>query len=265
MDSQQAAVQRPPGSFFEDAEHYTFPYVVIIPMHREMTALTAFSLEKATLAGLPFGWMPHAGDALIGRARSIAATWFLEYSPASYLIFIDSDMVFEPMDMARLMKDLRDGYELIGGTYVVRSGKFLAHWGDNGKVILGGETPIRPIRFLSTGFMGISKTLLRRMVDQLEMPICHPSLPIFRCYPFFESGAKWFEDNKEWIFMSEDWDFCEKARKVGTVPYLDSSILVGHAGDKVWTTDDLPKETITPLNTSLGNLNNSQAEGEGEK
>jgi hypothetical protein len=259
LDTQQESVQRK-SSFFDDSEHYKLPFVVTVPMHREITAQTAFSLEKAMLAGLPFAWMPQSGDALIGRARSIAATWFLENSPAEYLIMIDSDIVFEPIDMARLMKSLQSGYDLIGGTYTVRGGMFLSHYGDGATIILGGDEPIRPIKFLSTGFMGISKRLLQKMVDELDMPLCHEDMSLFRCYPFFENYAWYFEDEKKWIYISEDWDFCEKARKVGIEPYLDTSILLGHTGNKVWTLDDLPKERIHFVRP----LDNSQADERGE-
>ncbi len=210
--------------------------VVIIPMHRECTGITMWSVEKAHMVGVPFIALPQPGDALIGRARSILATWVLEYSPYPYAIFLDSDIVFEPKDLAKLIHDLKQGYDLIGGVYTVRHAKQVAHWGYNGKLLIDGS--IKEVEFLSTGFTGFSKKMLKSIVDELKLPVCHPNNPFMRCYPFFENNA--YDLHGEMVYLSEDWDFCVKARKAGYKAYVDTSIRLGHQGSRTWTLDDLP-------------------------
>jgi hypothetical protein len=224
-------------------------FALVTPMHREMTARTAWCIEAAHQTQLPFVWYPHPGDALIGRARSIIATHFLEKMPYDYLIMLDSDIVFTPNDLAKLYKDLVDGYELIGGVYTVRHAEQLAHYGIKGKIFL--DNTICEVSYLSTGFMGISKALLQKMVDELKLPICHPQATMFRCYPFFENTAWFFEETQEWIYRSEDWDFCDKAARVGVKPMLDTSIRLGHEGTKTWTCDDLPENKTKPIESKL--------------
>lgn len=223
----------------------TASFVLITPAWRELQAETMQSIWRAAAMGIPFGWQAQVGDALIGRARSIACTRFLLDIPTEYMVFVDSDIVFEPDDLAKLFFDMRDGgYGLIGGIYTVRLGKFLAHYPKGGVLPVDGA--IREVQYLSTGFMGIQKTVLKKMVEGLELPLCHPHSSMFKCYPFFENTAQWLDEKKEWIYESEDWDFCRKARKVGVVPYVDTAIKVGHKGEKIWTMDDQPKDTLRP-------------------
>jgi hypothetical protein len=223
----------------------TAGFVLITPAWRELQAETMYAIWQAAAAGIPFGWQPQVGDALIGRARSIACTRFLLDIPTEYMIFVDSDIVFKPQDLADLFFDMRDkGYELIGGMYTVRLGRFLAHYPKDGKLPVDGA--IREVQYLSTGFMGIQKSLLRKMVEGLQLPLCHPKSDMFKCYPFFENTAQWFEQDQQWIYESEDWDFCRKARSVGVTPYVDTAIQVGHKGEKVWTMADQPESTLRP-------------------
>ena len=179
-------------------------------------------------------WIPQIGDALIGRSRSIALSNFYWENMAPYLIFLDSDIVFEPDHLKRLYGHLKSGYDLIGGVYTVRGAQQLAHYGLNGTILLDGK--IQEIKYLSTGFMGISKKLVGKMVKELELPICNEN-DWGKCYPFFEN-TRYQDPDSGWIYISEDWDFCNKARLVGVKPYLDTSIRLEHQGVKLWTVED---------------------------
>lgn len=218
-------------------------FVVITPFHRSMEGITAWCLERAHQENVPFLWMPFPGDALIGRIRSIATTQFLLNLSCDYMIFLDSDIEFRPVDLVRLWEDMKDrGYELIGGVYTMRGGTQLAHYGIDKRIRVDGQ--ITEVAYLSTGFMGIAKTMLQRMVDELKLPLCHEGNEQFRCYPFFESGSHYFEANQEWIYRSEDWDFCDKARQIGVKPYLDTAIRLGHRGEKIYHLEDLSPEAV---------------------
>ena len=220
-----------------------YDILLITPTHRNIEAPTVHSREKLTMMcpqwGLKTFWMIFPGDALIGRARSIACTQFLENDYAPYMLFIDSDIIFEPEDVKRIYDDLRNGYDLVVGNYVVRSGAQLAHyaWGsEEGQVKIRHDGSIIDMEYVSTGFMGISKKLLRDMVEKLELPLLHEN-DFSRCYPFFECGR--YLDRSEPIYISEDWDFCEKARKTGYKCYLDTGIQLGHLGAYAWKLQDV--------------------------
>ena len=211
-------------------------FLLITVCHRQVEAETIWSVEKLhQMCSHDFTWVISSGDALIGRGRSRNATFFILEGKTPYLIFLDSDIMFQPEDIERLYSSLKAGYDLIGGVYSVKSGHQLAHYGLEGRIALDGT--IKEVKYLSTGFMGISRVLLERMVRELDLPMCHENEPRFRCYPFFENSR--YKDSQGWIYISEDWDFCNKAREIGVKPYLDTSIRLWHKGDRIYTAEDV--------------------------
>ncbi len=95
---------------------------------------------------------------------------------------------------------------------------------------------LKDIEYLATGFMGISRKILNKIKDELKLPICNPN-DWARCYPFFECGmweAHKREKGGEALYISEDWEFCEKVRKVGGRIYADTSVQLGHVREVVY-------------------------------
>lgn len=162
-----------------------------------------------------------SGDALIGRSRSVAATRFLKANEAPYLIFIDTDITFSPGELEKLIKALQEGYDVIAGAYSVASGERLAVRGWDASLSIDGQ--IREVEYVSTGFMGISRRSLEKIRDELKLPLLHKG-EWCECWPFFESGRY----EKELFYISEDWDFCNKARQAGYKVYLHTGCLVDH-------------------------------------
>jgi choline kinase len=213
-------------------------YVLWTPAWKDINAVTVHSVLKCTyLSKYKFVWQLFTGDALISRARSVSLTLFLKdyVGIAPYVVFLDSDIVFQPEHMDRLIGRLQEGYDLIGGLYVVRDGTQPASYAWGGRVQI--DQKVHEVEYLSTGFMGISRKLLDKMVKKLKLPMLNEG-EFCQCYPFFEATRRFRKKGKP-IYISEDWDFCEKARQVGVKAYLDTGIQVGHAGQKIWTTQDL--------------------------
>jgi len=223
-----------------------FNIELITVAHKDVSGMTAACLERLRLVqrNFTFHWIVFSGDALLERARSQAASKFLWSDEAPYMLFLDDDIVFTPQDVARIYQDLIDGYDLIGGAYSVRDGTQLASYPFGGKMVLGEgkdentflDGGIHEVEYLSTGFMGISRKLLIKLRDELPLPLLHPN-DWAKCYPFFESGR--LSERQEPIYISEDWDFCEKARKVGIKTYIDTSVQVGHQGRIVYYPKDI--------------------------
>lgn len=194
-------------------------------------------LAKWQLAkdGIAFYWNTPYGDGK-ARARSIAATKFLTHTEATYLLFIDSDILFTPQNMKRILDDMKNGYDLIGGLFAVRGGTQASSYGINGKLILDGK--IHEFEYIASGFMGITRKLLEKIRDEIPLPLLHPR--DIKFFPFFEERE--FADREgEGIFLSEDYDFCEKARKVGVKPYIDTSVQLGHIGNYTYSLHDILK------------------------
>lgn len=182
-----------------------------------------------------FYWNTMYGDGK-ARARSISASRFLTETDANYLVFIDSDILFTPDNLRRLFEDLRSGYDLVGGLFAVRGGTQPSSYAYDAVYHLDGK--IHEFEYVSTGFMGISRKLLEKMRDETPLSLLHPN--DLKFWPFFEE-VQYPEREAEGIFLSEDYAFCEKARKVGIKSYIDSSIQLGHLGEYVYTLQDVIK------------------------
>jgi len=212
-------------------------FVLSVCSHRGVSPITASCIEFAHQElGNNFIIRYDSGDAWLDRMRSVAATQFMEHDWADYMIFLDDDIVFNPHHLAKLFQDMKEGYRLVGGLYPVRNGSQLASYGieDKGGIRLDGK--VNEIKWLATGFMGIAKSLLKEMVEHYELPRLQQG-QWCECFPFFV-----FTSDKKMLW-SEDWSFCERAREMGEKVYADTSILLGHIGDKVYTCADAVEAT----------------------
>ncbi len=171
-----------------------------------------------------------SGDALIGRSRSRACTQFLWCDDSPFMIFIDSDIVFTPEDIEKTYRSMQAGYEVVGGMYAVADGTFVPAQAYKQLVFDGS---VQEMRYVSTGFLGISRNVLRDIKNKLEMPLLHKG-DWCECYPFFESGS--FPETK--IYISEDWDFCNKVRTAGHKVYLHTGVQVGHIKTRIVTAQE---------------------------
>ncbi len=213
--------------------------MLAICSHRGTQAEVAQAIELLHLmAGNTFLVRYYAGDAWIDRMRSVAATEFLKQDWADYMVFIDDDIVFMPEHVLALYDDMKNsGYDLIGGLYPTRTGSQLASYGlgEMGGIQIDGK--IQEIKWLATGFMGFSKKLLQRMVDELKLPLLHKG-QWCECYPFFVFDQHITEEGKM-MLLSEDWYFCEQAKKLGVKVYADTRCMLGHIGNKCYTLSDV--------------------------
>jgi len=216
-----------------------FDFMLAICSHRGTQAEVAQAIELLHLmAGNSFLVRYYSGDAWIDRLRSVAASEFLKQDWADYMIFIDDDIVFMPEHVLALYDDMKNGgYDLIGGGYPTRTGSQLASYGlgEMGGIQIDGK--IQEIKWLATGFMGFSKKLLQRMVDELKLPLLHKD-QWCESYPFFVFCAHLNEKGNPMLY-SEDWEFCEKAKQLGVKTYMDTRCMLGHIGNKCYTLDDV--------------------------
>lgn len=210
--------------------------------HRNITTATTSCIELFRIkTNVSYLWLKQDGDALLSRSRSIACYQFLTRDLAPYMLFLDFDIVFKPEHIDKIYKDMCNGYDLIGGVYAVRDGTQPASYSWGGNIVddkgqhIFKDGKIHEVEYVATGFLGISKRLLKKMVDELPLPLLNPN-DWSTCYPFFECGRN-LEREGDPIYISEDWDFCEKARKVGVKSYVDSEVQLGHLGEVTFTMD----------------------------
>ncbi len=243
--------------------------LITVCSHRTLAAPTAGSFDQLRFSDIPWLQKLVVGDALISRSRSAACTHFLEDElQLPYMLFIDDDITFTPQDVGTILTHLKNGYDIIGGIYAVRGASQLSSYGYNGRLDVDGK--IHEIEYLSTGFMGISRRALEKIKAELKLPELNKN-DWSRNFPFFECGrclntdefAKTLGDMfktppsdkflKRWlkfsgfrvrekgdsIYISEDWDFCDKARLCGIKIYADTSVQVGHMREQIFTPENV--------------------------
>jgi len=217
-----------------------FSVTVAVCAHREIQAQTYENLRA--LEGCPNPRVTVRlvdGDALISRSRSRAATQFLKATTDELLMFIDDDIVISPFDATKLMHEAHQlKLDVVGAAYVTKSkikpgfairplGTETIEFGKNGK--------IHEVRSISTGCMVIRREVLNRLINENIAPLCKHGTTAY--YPFFQHEKMLIDGT--WEDMSEDWYFCEKARKLGYKIWCDTTIKLGHIGPYEYTWDDV--------------------------
>jgi GT2 family glycosyltransferase len=136
----------------------------------------------------------------------------MQESSAEYLFFLDSDVILPPNTVNQLISHNQD---IISGVYHVRHDPITpAMWKESADVP-GHYNPIVGYNegtIIDVDAIGMGCCLIhRRVFDKLEEP-------------YF----KWTMDARQENGVSEDFYFCEQARKTGFHIYVDTSIQCTH-------------------------------------
>lgn len=224
---------------------------VSLCVHRAMDVEAVESLFQLAHSQNPkVTWSTHKGDALIDRARSMEASHFLKRGTSDVLLFLDDDIGYDPFDVLRVCRLAMEKKSIAGATYIVKAEKnpYITAKPFPGQVInFAPDAEPVEVRMLATGCMAISWDVIRAMSKNL--PLCHELTMPF--YPFFQPYAKQIDG--QWMYLGEDWAFCERAKEHGFKLWLDPSVRLRHSGTYSYTLDDLvrePKKEVLRINYS---------------
>jgi len=198
------------------------------PLHTNRLIQLCLRLSQL---GIPFHLAEPLWDSLIPRGRNRVARKFLETSDCTHLLNIDSDIIFQPWDVERLISANLD---FVGAPYPLK--------GHNlspsvvGSLIADGE---RRDGFLEAGDIGTGFLLLSRAVfDALAPHAAKYSTdivgdPSTREIEFYGCGVEdaLREDSQ---YLSEDWWISRAWRATGGKCWLDGEAKLGHTGRNVW-------------------------------
>lgn len=169
----------------------------------------------------------HNGDSLVTRARNKTAHDFLHNTKNEWLMFIDSDIIFQPSDIERLISHNKP---LIGGIYFKKKIPYSPVANrkireENGLFVMGE---------IGTGFMLIHRDVLEEIRERYpERTYKNEGDEAVGEYnDFFGVGVV---NNR---YLSEDYYFCHLAKECGYEAYLDPSVVVRHVGRAVFPFDD---------------------------
>jgi len=197
------------------------------------------------------GLLTSAHDSLITRSRNALVRNFLDNPTATHLLFIDADIGFEPESVHRLL-DLDE--EVAAGMYPVK----VVDWSRMSAVVRPGMTEemLRESgmhfvgvpctgseheqrggfvtgQYAGTGFMMIKRSAIQRLIA------AHPETAYrtTHTYPMpTTEGASLYNlfdcmiDPETGVYLSEDYTFCRRFRKIGGKVWLDTESRLRHVG-----------------------------------
>jgi len=187
-------------------------------------------------------------DALITRCRNTLLSHFMQ-SSATHILFVDSDISFEPELLGRFLMASRD---VLGAVYPLKT-----HYWDQAaeQRIRDGEKPstaalryvgelctgsearrdgdLATATYAGTGFLLISRTTISRMCDAYP-ETRYRSIHAYNsttghkaeCYALFDC----FIDPVSESYLSEDFAFCARWRAIGGKVWLDTRSSLTHSG-----------------------------------
>lgn len=164
-------------------------------------------------------------ESLITRGRNNLAAKMMTNTIATHLMFIDSDIRFDPDAIFKLIDADKD---LIGGLYPVKG--YPIRYVVNGLTEPVIEGPLEEVRHIGTGFMLIKRTVFEQMIAKFPEKKFRDSIGVGKkyepyMYALFETALDANGD-----YMSEDWYFCDKWREMGGKIYAHKEILLTHTG-----------------------------------
>lgn len=225
-----------------DPKPYDFKVHISMCIHRVIQGSAVNSMYGLLSSPNPkIVCSSHMGDGLIDRARSMEASDYLRKSDADVFMFLDDDISYDPIEVVDFLKRMyKDNLDIAGATYIVKTDKnpFITAKPFPGQVIRFADgSPMVEVRTLGTGFMAMRKWVLSTMAQTL--PLCHPKTLSF--YPFFQPYPAKLEEDGDWLYLSEDWAFCNRARDLGFKIWLDPSVRLKHTGSYTYELDDLSR------------------------
>jgi hypothetical protein len=185
-------------------------------------------------------------DSLITRSRNTLVAQFMKMKEATYLMFIDADIAFEPEQVHRM---LAFDQHVVAGMYpakalrwevpqaiIDREPAYTATLQYVGRFCEGAELqrrgPFVTGVYAATGFMLILRNVIERLIaahPELAYTTDHvyvPSKSEQTYYALFECGI----DPQTREYFSEDFGFCRLWRALGGTIWLDVEGALVHTG-----------------------------------
>jgi hypothetical protein len=186
---------------------------------------------QAAPAGTVIAFDTSGGN--VGMARNNLTAQFL-LTDCTHLLFIDSDIIFEPDQVARLTSH---DVPIIGGLYPLKTEGELQLCGNG---FTDRETPIlenglQQIRYIGTGFMLVAREVILTVIgaDRAEIEYQKDEAPHRTQWDLWRMGVRATADPRR-RFLTEDWFFCQRAGELGFTVWADTQVCLRHIGTAIW-------------------------------
>jgi glycosyltransferase involved in cell wall biosynthesis len=175
------------------------------------------------------------GASAIDVARNTLLSEALRRGSES-ILFIDADIGFDPRDALRLLARPEPA---VAGVYLKKgSPEFACKFAPEVREALfgPGAPGLYPLDYAPAGFLRVRPQVLRKMIDELALPLCNTELR-GGFWPFFQPMVVPGEAGDA-RYLGEDWSFCHRLRQIGITPMADTSIRLFHIGAYGYSWED---------------------------
>ncbi|MGZ2747195.1 hypothetical protein [Burkholderia stagnalis] len=232
----------------------TFSLAIATPSHRGLFSTSyvrsLWGLQRSCLTqGIPVELLTLPNQSMVDRARNILASFFLQKTDFSHLLFVDDDMGFDVADVMRMFDWC--GYDVVAALYPRKEIDWarvkqavLAHpdidpsllpqaagqYGGMQTFLNESDTPAdalevpMPVGETGTGIMLISRACLQRLASEGVPCGRSDGAADFPIYEFFRQKVI---DGR---LVGEDFYFCNLVREHGGVVYGCAWPAVVHTG-----------------------------------
>lgn len=205
--------------------------VVLVPYLTHVEPACDAGLRELEHRGLEVRRYP--STAAVDRTRCDMATAALDEG-FDELIWIDSDIRFDPDDVAKLRAH---ELPLVAGVYAKKGVQDLALHIEPGlrELRMGEGGGLYDVRYVGAGFLCTRRAVYEDIQRVFSLPVCNTQFGA-RTVPYFlpmvlpDAGAYWY--------LGEDYAFCERARQAGYRIAVDTTIRLGHIGSYTYGWED---------------------------
>lgn len=182
-------------------------------------------------------------DSLVYEARNRLVMYAVE-KEFDYMLFIDSDMVFQPDLLDRLMADIKGGKEFVCGLAFKR------------------RLPTSPVILKECNWEVSKEEGFKHHVEYFNDYPKDSLFQIAGCgFGCVLIKVSMILDMAQYFGMSpftplpglgEDYSFCWRAAQIGKKMWCDSSVKLGHMGQKMYTEEDFLKQQEAEKKQHIG-------------
>ena len=204
---------------------------ICIPCYGGMLTEAVFSsmLNFQLLAAsynLKYDVSTMVNESLVTRARNSLVGLMMANQQSTHLLFIDADIRFKPADIVKLL--LRDK-DIIGGPVPVKAEPPRYALSQLPKPLIEGD--LMELRYLGTAFLMIKREVLEKLFEAYPDEKYRDGLGLGKeVEPYLYNIFASYVDQEQQNLLSEDWAFCQRARKLGYKIWCDRSIELHHNG-----------------------------------
>ena len=189
-------------------------------------------IQKCQELNVKLTLYPIMAEALVSRGRNAAVAHFMG-SSATHMFFVDSDIIFNPADVFKL---LNSGKSVIGGVYPkkflkTQNNALQVEFNASGQVGLEGDVCL--VDYVPSGFLCIRRDAIEKLIEKNpdlkytnSIEGYHSDESVEYYYDFFKPGV----DPVTKQYMGEDFGFCNLLKLAEVPMYVYPNITLAHVG-----------------------------------